>query len=120
MTERSATALRALLDHGGASARDLAEEAIGRIGRDALNAVVALDASGARLAAAEADRRIAEGRPRPLEGLPITIKDSFDVRGLPTTAGSPLWRDRIAPADAPAVARLRAAGAVILGKTNVS
>lgn len=84
-----------------------------------LNAVVALDAEAAHAVAAEADRRLAAGAGRPLEGLVITIKDAFDVKGLVSTAGAPAYRDRVPDHDAAAVARLRHAGAVILGKTNV-
>ena len=85
-----------------------------------LNAVIACDAEAALAAAASSDQRLADGSARPLEGLPITVKDSFDVAGLPNTAGSAVWRHRVPTADAPAVALLRAAGAVILGKTNVA
>jgi amidase len=81
--------------------------------------VVALDPEGARAAALDSDRRLAAGEARPLEGLVITVKDSFDVAGLRSTAGAPPYRERIAPGDAAAVARLRHAGAVILGKSNV-
>ena len=55
----------------------------------------------------------------PLHGVPITIKEAFDVEGLVTTSSFPPLKDDVASADASAVARLRAAGAVILGKTNV-
>src|SRR5687767_8205155 len=85
----------------------------------AVNAVVAMDADLARLAAAESDLRIAGGEARPLEGLVITVKDSFDVAGLRSTAGASPLRDRVPETDAAAVARLRHAGAVILGKSNV-
>ena len=71
-----------------------------------------------RRAADALDREAAEGRWRgPLHGIPIGIKDIIDVAGLPTRAGSPLRAEHVAAADAPLVARLRAAGAVILGKT---
>src|SRR6201999_1809576 len=55
----------------------------------------------------------------PLHGVPITIKEAFDVAGLRTTSSHPPLKDNVAKADATLVARLRAAGAVILGKTNV-
>ena len=84
-----------------------------------LNAVVALDAKQARTAALAADARLAAGEGRPLEGLVATIKDSFDVAGLVSTAGAPVYRDRVPEADAAAVARLRSSGAVVLGKTNL-
>ena len=84
-----------------------------------LNAWLTLDPSALEQAAAS-DARRREGRTiGRLDGLPVAIKDNLDVAGLPTTAGLPGRRDRIATADAAAVARLRAAGAVILGKTNL-
>jgi Asp-tRNA(Asn)/Glu-tRNA(Gln) amidotransferase A subunit family amidase len=84
-----------------------------------LNAFLALDDSAPAQAAAS-DVRRREGRNiGRLDGLPVAIKDNLDVAGLPTTAGLPGRRERIASADASAVTRLRAAGAVILGKTNL-
>jgi amidase len=118
---RPATALLESLGRREISAVDLLEATLERIARvnPLLNAVVALDAEAAREAARASDRRRAEGRDGLLDGLPVTIKDAFDVAGLPSTAGAPTYRDRVPSADAAAVARLRAAGAVILGKTNV-
>ncbi|MFI8997750.1 amidase [Streptomyces sp. NPDC053542] len=88
---------------------------------DDLNAVVTLDADAARAAADEADRHLAEtGKPLgPLHGLPLTVKDALETRGLRTTSGSPDLADHVPAEDADAVARLRAAGALIVGKTNV-
>ncbi len=84
-----------------------------------LNAFLALDDS-ADLQAAASDARRREGRMiGRLDGLSVAIKDNFDVAGLPTTVGLPRRRERIATADATAVARIRAAGAVMLGKTNL-
>src|SRR5207253_6978527 len=60
-----------------------------------------------------------QGGPGGLRGLPITLKESFNVSGLATTCGVPAWKDFVSKHDAPAWARLRAAGAVLLGKTNV-
>ena len=72
--------------------------------------------------ARQIDRRAASGAaPRALEGLPISVKDLFDVAGTVTRAASVALPDAApAQADAPAIARLRAAGAVILGKTNMT
>jgi amidase len=86
-----------------------------------LNAVVVVDRGGALKAARAADRALTKKGARlgPLHGVPITIKEAFDVAGLATTSSHPPLEDNIAAADASAVARLRAAGAVILGKTNV-
>jgi aspartyl-tRNA(Asn)/glutamyl-tRNA(Gln) amidotransferase subunit A len=86
----------------------------------AINAVVTLDTDGARAAALASARRWREGRPlSPIDGVPVTIKDSLVVAGLRNTWGSALYGDWKAPGDELPVARLRAAGAVIVGKTNV-
>ncbi|WP_205960402.1 amidase [Ramlibacter henchirensis] len=85
-----------------------------------LNAVVARDFERARALADAADAALARGDvPGPLHGLPMTVKESFDVAGLPTTWGNPAHRNNIAAADAEAVRRLKAAGAVVFGKTNI-
>jgi Asp-tRNA(Asn)/Glu-tRNA(Gln) amidotransferase A subunit family amidase len=85
----------------------------------ALNAFVVLLAAEARENAREAERQLSAGEvPGPLAGVPVTIKDSFDMEGLPTTCGSRFYRDRRAARDSTAVRRLRAAGAIPLGKTN--
>jgi aspartyl-tRNA(Asn)/glutamyl-tRNA(Gln) amidotransferase subunit A len=84
-----------------------------------LNAFAWLDAEGARAAAAKAEARWQAGEALgPLDGVPLTIKDLTAVRGLPMRRGSQTTSPEPAPEDAPAVARLRAAGAVILGKTT--
>jgi amidase len=117
----SATSLRAGLLACRFSATELLEATFARIDalNPSLNAIVAQDREAARAMAAESDRRIAAGEARTLEGLPITIKDAFDVAGLPSSGGLPAYKERIPQEDAAAVARLRAAGAVILGKTLV-
>ncbi len=74
---------------------------------------------GALAAAEAADARIAAGAARPLDGLPITLKDAFDTAGMATACGAPNLRDRIPSEDSVVAARLRAAGATIIGKTNV-
>jgi aspartyl-tRNA(Asn)/glutamyl-tRNA(Gln) amidotransferase subunit A len=85
-----------------------------------LNAFILVMADTATRQAAEADRELAAGHDRgPLHGVPISIKDLFDVRGTPTTAASRVRDGHIADADAPVIARLRDAGAVIIGKTNL-
>jgi amidase len=117
----SAANLRAALIQRQFSARDLLDATLSAIEHlnPALNAIVCEDAASAWRAAALSDERIAQGNPRLLEGLPITIKDCFEVAGMPTTAGAPAFKDYIPPEDASAIARLRRAGAVIVGKTNV-
>jgi aspartyl-tRNA(Asn)/glutamyl-tRNA(Gln) amidotransferase subunit A len=85
---------------------------------DAVHAWVLVDENGARQTAAERTREAARGQWRgPLHGIPLGIKDIIDVQGSPTRAGSPLCGHEPASADAPLVAALRRAGAVILGKT---
>lgn len=85
---------------------------------DRVHAWVYLDRSGAMRQARELDAELARGECRgPLHGIPFGIKDLIDVAGMPTAAGFGPWRERVAEADAPLVAALRAAGAVVLGKT---
>jgi amidase len=85
---------------------------------DRLNAVVAF-ADDAITRAVEADASLARGdQIGPLHGVPFTIKDSFDTAGVVSTAGTIGWRDRVPDRDATVVARLRAAGGILLGKTN--
>ena len=114
---RSAQALAA----GEVSAVQLCEAAIARIEAldGALNAVVVRDFDRARQQAKDADAALARGERRPLLGVPMTVKEAFNIAGLPTSWGLPPFRDFVPPHDAVAVQRLRAAGAVILGKTNV-
>ena len=85
----------------------------------AINAIVTLDADRARARAAEADEATARGESfGRLHGLPVTIKDVFETAGLRTTAGDPELKDHVPERDAVLVVRIRAAGAVIFGKTN--
>ena len=85
-----------------------------------LNAIVTLDQAGARQAAEASTQRWARRKPlSPLDGVPITVKDNILVAGLHATWGSKLFADFVPDTDETPVARLRAAGAVILGKTNV-
>ena len=103
------------------SALELAERVIARI--DALdprlNAVVVRDFDRARDAAKGADAALARGERRPLLGIPMLVKESFNVAGTPTTWGIPTFKDWTAKEDGVAIARLKAAGAIVLGKTNV-
>ncbi len=119
--ERAALATAAAVRSGQTTALAEADAAIARIeARDgALNAVVVRDFDRARASAADLDAKIAAGFDAPLLGVPMTIKESFDVAGLPTTFGMTPFRDFVANDDAVAVRRLKAAGAIVLGKTNV-
>lgn len=85
-----------------------------------LNALVRFDPRVGRAEAEAVDRRLASGETLPLAGVPFTVKDNLWVKGRPASQGSKLFADFVAPEDAPAVARLRAAGAVYLGTTNCS
>ena len=85
-----------------------------------LNVIVLLDRDAALVRAREADAALARGELwGPLHGIPITIKDGFATAGLRTTSGFAPWADFVPQTDAPAVARLRSAGAILLGKTNL-
>ncbi|MGW4688768.1 amidase [Streptomyces sp. NPDC004244] len=105
------------------TSRDLLEQYLRHIDRTnpGLNAVITLDAEGARAAADAADRHLARtGKPLGvLHGLPVTVKDALETKGLRSTCGAPDLTGHVPDRDADAVARLRAAGAVIVGKTNV-
>jgi len=84
-----------------------------------LNAFVHLDADGARIQARAAETAVLRGEPTgPLHGVPLTVKSSIDVAGWPCAAGSLLRKDYVPRADAPLVARLKSAGAILLGNTN--
>ncbi|KPH81513.1 hypothetical protein AE618_07055 [Bosea vaviloviae] len=115
--------MAALVRDKRASPVEIVEDVLARIAarEPRLNAFVALDAEGARAAAREAEAAVMRGDTLgPLHGVPVTIKDVQAVAGLPTRRGSRLSDPSPATADAPAVARLRAAGAVILGKTTTT
>jgi amidase len=117
----SATALLTALRTGGVGAAELTDLYIRRIERhdSRLNAVVVRDFDRARQQARAADEARSRNQVAPLLGLPMTIKESFNVAGLGTTCGVPDWKGYVSPHDSPAAARARGAGAVLLGKTNV-
>lgn len=103
------------------SAVELTDHVIARIQvvDQRINAVVVPDFERARAAAKAADAALARGERRPLLGIPMTIKESFNVAGLPTTWGITTFKNWTPQQDAVVVARAKAAGAVVLGKTNV-
>jgi Asp-tRNA(Asn)/Glu-tRNA(Gln) amidotransferase A subunit family amidase len=117
----SAVRLVALMRAREASPVEVVEAHLRRIERvnPRLNAVVT-PATDALERAREAERSLARGDELPLHGLPVTVKDTLDTANLRTTNGSPARADRVPESDAPSVARLRAAGAIVIGKTNTS
>lgn len=116
--EQDARALSASLEQGEISAHELMEATLARIAavNPQVNAIVSLRDGDDLLAEA----RAADAAPRKgwLHGIPIAIKDLADAKGLPTSKGSPLYKGVIAQQDELMVQRLRAAGALIIGKTN--
>ena len=119
---RPAAELAALVRSRELSAADLLAAHLAQIERlnPRVNAICTLDADGAAEAAAQLDTALANGADAgPLAGLPVAVKDLVDVAGLPTTCGSPIYRDAVAERDDLMVGRMRAAGAVIVGKSNV-
>ena len=116
----SVTALAALIRARRASSVEVVEACLRRIEtvNPRINAVVRF-ADGSLDAARAADAALRTGAAvGPLHGVPFTLKDSIDTAGLVTTAGTIGWRDRVPERDATVVARLRGAGAILLGKTN--
>ena len=103
------------------SAVELAKDAIARIERHdtKINAICVRDFERGLQAAREADAALARGERKPLLGLPLTVKESYNIAGLPTTWGIPQLKNFVANEDALAVTRVKEAGGVILGKTNV-
>jgi amidase len=103
------------------SASELLEHTIARIEAldQRLNAIVVRDFDRAKDAAKAADAALARGEQRPLLGIPVTLKEPFNVAGLPTTWGYPQFMDFMPTEDALVVSRLKQAGAVIIGKTNI-
>lgn len=119
----TASELARRIADGSITSADAVEAHIARIERvnPALNAVVVKRYDDARAEAREADRRRTAGEPLgALHGVPVTIKECLDFSGLPSTFGLASRAAHVAGADDPYVARLRAAGAVVLGKTNVA
>ena len=118
----TATDLARQVCKGEVKSETLVADAIARAKAvSALNAFVTLDEAGALAMARQVDAARA-AHPKacgPLMGVPIVVKDNIEVAGLPSTAGTPALKSYVPKADAPVVARLRQAGAVVLGKTNM-
>lgn len=116
-----ATRLRDDLLAGRLSARECLDQHLDRVGavNPAVNALVTLDVEGARTRAHELDQAHTAGRELgPLHGLPVAIKDTHPTAGIRTTFGSPVFMDHVPTVDALIVQRLKAAGAIVIGKSN--
>jgi amidase len=118
---RSAAEVARMLRDKEISSRELTEAVLARIDEinPRLNAVVEVARDSALVAADEADRAIAGHDRRPLLGLPVTVKEAFRVAGMHSTWGLAAFRDHIADRDATVVRRLRRAGAVVVGTSNI-
>ena len=122
LTFKSATELAQLIRSRQIGCLELLDDYLEHVEQfnPGINAIVVLDAERARERARQADAALARGEPwGPLHGVPMTCKESFDVAGQATTFGSPLLKYNVATADALAIQRLKTAGAVLFGKTNV-
>jgi amidase len=120
---QSATEAARTLRRKELSSRELTGMLLARIEavNPALNAVVELGQTAALREAAAADEATARGDDTgPLHGVPMTIKDAFNVAGLPTTWGNPAFKEYVADSDATVARRLKQAGAIVVGKTNVA
>ncbi|WP_022665496.1 amidase family protein [Desulfospira joergensenii] len=119
---RSALELAGAIRQGEISASELLDHYLSRIKRynGAVNAVVAMDVNKARARAAQADKALARGEIwGPLHGLPMTVKEAYEVVGMPATAGDPEFKNHMPKQNAIAVQRLIDAGAIVFGKTNM-
>lgn len=118
---QSATRIAEAIGHRRIAARELIEAALARIAatEPVVNAFIHVDAQGARAAADRLDQALADGlHAGPLAGVPVSVKDLVHVAGMPTTGGSAVGGVASAPGDAAPVARLKAAGAIVVGKTT--
>lgn len=118
---QTATELTSALANKEISSLELVEATIARIEKidKNINAIVIRDFDRALQTAKAQDQAIARGQKLPLLGLPITVKECFNVTHLPTSWGDPVYKNYYPESDALAVARLKAAGAIVIGKTNV-
>jgi aspartyl-tRNA(Asn)/glutamyl-tRNA(Gln) amidotransferase subunit A len=114
--------LAAALHAGELTATELVGDALDRIEERnvRLRAFLSVDVDGAKAAATASDERRAEGRARgPFDGIPYALKDSIVARGLPATCGSRILENFVSPYDSTVATRLREAGAILVGKTNL-
>lgn len=124
LNEASISSLKSLLDKHVLTSVDLVTFYLRRIGTydtrgPCLNSICVLNPHIYQEAQASDDWRASGNLPRPLEGIPFTVKDSYKVKGLTVAAGSPAFADLVASSDAAIVELMRSAGAVLLGKTNM-
>jgi aspartyl-tRNA(Asn)/glutamyl-tRNA(Gln) amidotransferase subunit A len=122
LVHRSAADLAAALERGETTSVEITQAHLDRIAAvdEQVHAFLHVDPEGALAAARESDARRADGRPASaLDGVPVAVKDVLTTKGLPTTCGSRMLQGWVPPYDATVVARLRAAGLPILGKTNM-
>jgi len=118
----SAVELAAMIRDRKVSSREVVQAHLERVEavNPYLNAIVRLLPDQALAAAEAAGRAVADGtRLGPLHGVPVTVKENIDLAGTPTTQGVPALAEAVAPVDAPQVERLRAAGAIPFGRTNL-
>ena len=119
---QSASALAAAIRARKIGCRELLDIYIERLERfnAKLNAIIVVDLDRARRRSEEADAALARGEKwGPFHGVPVTVKESLDVAGMPTTWGNPALKDHYPDQDAVAVSRLKTAGVVLFGKSNV-
>ncbi len=119
---KSAVDIARLIRERKTTAADVLEHFLARVAKynPKLNAIIWLDADRARERAKSADAALARGEVwGPLHGVPMTIKESYNVAGSPTTWGDPKLKDNVTPTSALAVERLEKAGVILFGKTNV-
>ncbi|HEY0584004.1 MAG TPA: amidase, partial [Chloroflexota bacterium] len=122
LTDLEITQAAALLKEKKISPVDLTEAYLARIAAldPTLNTYIRVLADSARAAARQAEAEISQGTYRgPLHGIPVGIKDLFDVAGVPTTMGSKILADNVPTSDATVVSKLKQAGAIVLGKQNL-
>lgn len=122
LADLDATELLDLFRHGAASPVEAVDACLDRIERDEerINAFVTITADRARSQAQESERRWIQGRPRPLEGVPVALKDLVATAGVATGAGSRVYRDWVPERDATVATKLREAGTISLGKTAMT